>query len=66
MDRTEVIVHMYVSIDGRIDGRYMEEEGCDASGNYCDEEIFRMADANGSGANTTAMYAVVQSSTALF
>lgn len=57
MNRTEVIVHMYVSIDGKIDGRYMEEEGCDASGTYYDDEIFKMASANGNGANTVAMYA---------
>lgn len=36
MDRCKVICHMYVSIDGKIDGDYMNEEGCDPSGEYYD------------------------------
>jgi len=27
MNRAKVTVHMYVSIDGKIDGKYMEEHG---------------------------------------
>jgi len=57
MNRAKVTVHMYVSIDGKIDGKYMEEHGCDASGDFYDEEIFRMSKANANGANTVAMYA---------
>ena len=32
MDRSKVICHMYLSIDGKIDGHYMDESGCDISG----------------------------------
>lgn len=35
MDRCKVIAHMYVSIDGK----YMDESGCDISGEYYDDII---------------------------
>lgn len=57
MNRAKVTVHMYVSIDGKIDGKYMEEEGGEASGIFYDEEIFRISNVNVNGANTACMYA---------
>lgn len=57
MNRSKVIVHMYVSIDGKIDGKYMEEDGCNASGEFYDEEIFKMSKVNANGATTASMYA---------
>lgn len=57
MNRAKVIVHMYVSIDGKIDGKFMEEGDCEASGTYYDEQIFRMSKANGNGPTTCCLYA---------
>lgn len=57
MKRAKVTVHMYVSIDGKIDGAYMEEDGCNASGAFYDEEIFQISNTNVNGANTASMYA---------
>lgn len=54
--RPYVICHMYVSIDGRIDGKYMEEEGCDISGTYYDEKIFKVGTSMASGRVTTKLY----------
>lgn len=56
MDRCKVICHMYVSIDGKIDGEYMEEEGCDASGEYYDRWIWENSNANANGRTTAEMY----------
>lgn len=61
MNRAKVIVHMYTSIDGKIDGRYMEEDGCNASGAFYDEEIFKMSSVNANGATTASMYAATGS-----
>lgn len=54
--KPKVICHMYVSLDGKIDGKYMEEEGCDISGQFYDDEIFRMGTSMASGRTTTQMY----------
>lgn len=56
MERCKVICHMYTSIDGKIDGDYMDEEGCDASGVFYDEYIFKTGIANGNGRVTAHMY----------
>lgn len=56
MDRSKVICHMYLSIDGKIDGSYMEEEGCHPSGEYYDKWIWENGQANGNGRNTAQMY----------
>lgn len=47
---------MYISIDGKIDGRYMDEPSCDISGQYYDETIWKIGTANGSGRATAEMY----------
>ena len=47
---------MYLSIDGKIDGKYMDETGCDASGEYYDLTIWEMGNANGNGSRTALMY----------
>lgn len=56
MNRSKVICHMYVSIDGKIDGEYMDEHGCDISGEYYDTAIWEMGNANGNGRATAEMY----------
>lgn len=56
MNRCKVICHMYISIDGKIDGQYMDESGCDISGEYYDEMIWKMGNADGSGRATAEMY----------
>lgn len=56
MERCKVICHMYVSIDGKIDGDYMEEEGCDPSGEYYDSWIWENSNANANGRTTAEMY----------
>lgn len=56
MNRSKVICHMYVSIDGKIDGEYMDEHGCDISGAYYDNAIWEMGTANGNGRATAEMY----------
>ena len=47
---------MYVSIDGKIDGSYMEEDDRSDSGDFYDEAIWQMGNANGSGRVTAEMY----------
>lgn len=47
---------MYVSIDGKIDGAYMDEEGCNISGEYYDDVIFKKGSSMASGRVTTKMY----------
>lgn len=54
--RTYVICHMYISIDGKIDGEYMDEEGCDISGAYYDDVIFEMGSAMAGGRVTSQIY----------
>lgn len=56
MDRCKVICHMMTSIDGKIDGQYMEEKNCNISGAFYDKEIWNMGNANGSGSATAQMY----------
>ncbi len=56
MKRPYVICHMYLSIDGKIDGKYMEQEGCDISGEYYDDIIFKMGTAMAGGRVTLQMY----------
>ncbi|PWG00469.1 dihydrofolate reductase family protein [Levilactobacillus bambusae] len=53
MERAKVIVHMYVSIDGKIDGEY----GSSASGAYYSDELFRLSHADGNGRQTIQLYA---------
>lgn len=56
MDRSKVICHMYLSIDGKIDGHYMDESGYDISGKYYDKTIWKMGNANANGRTTAEMY----------
>lgn len=53
MQRAKVIVHMYVSIDGKIDGPYSS----DISGSYYSDELFKLSNADGNGRETIQMYA---------
>ena len=56
MQRCKVICHMYVSIDGKIDGAYMDEEGCKISGDYYDTAIWSLGDSMAGGRVTNTMY----------
>ncbi len=56
MERCKVISHMYVSIDGKIDGNYMQEHGCDSSGDYYDTVIWSLGDSMAGGRVTNTMY----------
>lgn len=56
MDRSKVICHMYLSIDGKIDGKYMDATGREISGDYYDIALWEMGNANGSGSQTAYMY----------
>ena len=56
MDRCKVISHMYVSIDGKIDGLYMDEDGCNISGDYYDEVIASLGSSMAGGRVTNCMY----------
>lgn len=56
MDRCKVIAHMYVSIDGKIDGEYMNEHGCDISGEYYDNVISELGTSMAGGRVTNCMY----------
>jgi len=47
---------MYVSIDGKIDGSYMDENGCDISGEYYDVVIFDMGTSMAGGRVTSQLY----------
>jgi len=53
MQRSKVIVHMYVSIDGKIDGAY----GSSTSSAYYSNELFNLSNADGNGRKTIQMYA---------
>lgn len=53
MERSKVIVHMYVSIDGKIDGPH----GSEFSGAYYADELFNLSNADGNGCKTISMYA---------
>lgn len=53
MNRSKVIVHMYVSIDGKIDGPY----GSNPSSSYYFDELFQISNADANGRETIQMYA---------
>lgn len=53
MNRSKVVVHMYVSIDGKIDGPY----GSANSSQYYSDELFRLSNADANGRETIQMYA---------
>ncbi|BDR59780.1 dihydrofolate reductase family protein [Lactobacillus xylocopicola] len=53
MERSKVIVHMYVSIDGKIDGPHSSN----LSGAYYADELFNLSNADGNGRKTIQMYA---------
>ena len=53
MNRSKVIVHMYVSIDGKIDGDYSRA----ASSSYYNDELFKLSNADANGRMTIQMYA---------
>lgn len=57
MERAKVIIHMYTSIDGKIDGEWDGLPGDKASGDYYDEILFQLGNANANGSNTIIMYA---------
>ncbi len=56
MNRSKVICHMMVSIDGKIDGDYMSQANSEATGNAYDSLIFQMGDSMAGGKNTALMY----------
>lgn len=57
MDRAKVIIHMYMSIDGKIDGDWDGLPGDKVSGDYYDDQLFKLGTANANGSNTIVMYA---------
>lgn len=57
MDRAKVIVHMYTSIDGKIDGDWDGLPGDKASGDYYDDVLFKLSNTNANGIRTINMYA---------
>lgn len=57
MERAQVIIHMYTSIDGKIDGDWMSHPGCTISSEYYDNILFQLGTANANGSNTVVMYA---------
>ena len=48
---------MYTSIDGKIDGDWMDLPGREISGQYYDDVLFQLGNANANGSNTIVMYA---------
>lgn len=57
MDRAKVIVHMYISIDGKIDGEYDGQDGDKVSSDFYDDQMYRLSNAGANGATTVKMYA---------
>ncbi|MBB1062556.1 dihydrofolate reductase family protein [Limosilactobacillus fastidiosus] len=57
MERAKVIIHMYTSIDGKIDGEWDGRPGDKISGDYYDDQLFKLGSANANGSNTIVMYA---------
>lgn len=57
MERAQVIIHMYESIDGKIDGDWDGLPGDKASGDYYDDILFKISNTNANGTNTIVMYA---------
>jgi len=56
MGKCKVICHMMTSIDGKIDGNYMEEQCSNFSGEYYDKQIWEIGTANANGRTTAQMY----------
>lgn len=57
MDRAKLIIHMYTSIDGKIDGDWMGNPEVEISSAYYDNVLFELGEANANGSNTVVMYA---------
>ena len=57
VERAQVIIHMYQSIDGKIDGEWDGLPGDRASGDYYDDQLFKISNTNANGSNTIVMYA---------
>ena len=55
MERAKVIIHMYESIDGKIDGDWDGLPGDKASGDYYDDILFKISNTNANGSNTIVM-----------
>lgn len=53
MNRSKVVVHMYVSIDGKIDGPY----GSGVSSSYYADQLFWLSNADANGRKTIQKYA---------
>ncbi|MGR3741150.1 dihydrofolate reductase family protein [Companilactobacillus sp. DQM5] len=53
MNRSKVTIHMYTSIDGKIDGPHSSS----ISGSYYSDELFRISNADANGRKTIQMYA---------
>lgn len=53
LERSKVVVHMYVSIDGKIDGPH----GSKISSQYYSDELFKFSNADANGRETIQMYA---------
>lgn len=57
MERAKVIVHMHVSIDGKIDGPFGQQVAADPSSKYYSTELFKFSPANANGITTVKKYA---------
>ncbi len=57
MKRAKVIVHMHVSIDGKIDGTFGQQAAAKPSSKYYSAELFKLSPANANGITTVRMYA---------
>ena len=57
MERAKVIIHMYESIDGKIDGDWDGLPGDKASGDYSDDILVKISNTHANGSNTIVMYA---------
>lgn len=56
MERPSVTIHMMTSIDGKIDGDYMERKDSIASGEAYDGVIFDLGEAMAGGSYTASLY----------
>ncbi len=57
MKRAKVIVHMRVSIDGKIDGPLEQQKEAKPSSKYYSSELFKLSPANANGITTVNTYA---------
>lgn len=57
MERAKVIVHMRVSIDGKINGPFEQQEAAKPSSRYYSNELFKLSPANANGITTVKTYA---------